>query len=139
MAPFWKPNTYIIKNEQPDPEPDIEKWGQWFSTDDRIIQQNNVNGIFISTIFLGLDHNFLGGTKPILWETMIFNLHIDEPQWRYDSLEKALKGHQQALRMVDLAIRKKHRRFAMHVPMTGRIITHPISPLWRDWKSWKNR
>ena len=132
-------DRYILVDGKPVFEPDLMIWAEWFEKNsERIIQHNLINGILISTVFLGLDHNYDAG-PPLLWETMIFDLYHEDPQWRYTSHESALKGHQRAIRKVDLAIRKKHRRFAMHVPMTGRIITHPISPLWRDWKSWKNR
>lgn len=54
--------------------------------------------IKISTIFLGIDHNFYDDGPPILWETMLFGIdHKDFGQHRYNSQKKALKGHQMLL------------------------------------------
>jgi hypothetical protein len=55
------------------------------------------DGVKVSTVFLGMDFNHLGG-PPVLWETMIFGLGGEfDYQKRYTSLEDALNGHQRAL------------------------------------------
>lgn len=69
--------------------------------------------IKVSTVWLGLDHNFFGG-PPIIFETMVFTLR-DEPyrtpggseywwegvdQYRYSTLDEALRGHATILEMV---------------------------------------
>lgn len=58
----------------------------------------------VSTVFLGLDHNFSGlenplDYRPVLWETMIFGGPNDQEMWRYCSREEALKGHDAAVRL----------------------------------------
>lgn len=56
-------------------------------------------GHFISTVFLGLNHNFDGSGSPLLFETMIF--HPDS-KWnelyadRYSTWEEAKEGHELA-------------------------------------------
>lgn len=61
------------------------------------------NGAAVSTIFLGLDHNYTGKGPPVLWETMIFGIEIPSSehgydyQTRYSSREDALRGHQRAV------------------------------------------
>jgi ribosomal protein L37E len=59
-------------------------FGQWAvfldrSRERRVVRQEWVGDIHISTVFLGLDHSF-GGPIPILWETMAFSndKHIDQ-------------------------------------------------------------
>jgi hypothetical protein len=49
---------------------------------------------YISTVWLGLDHNFRGSGPPIIFETMVF-LHEAESkvQVRYATLEDAIRGH----------------------------------------------
>ncbi len=55
-------------------EPSLMKWGRWFQghRDERIVKQEKVNGYKVSTVFLGLDHNWSLKGPPVLWETMVF-------------------------------------------------------------------
>lgn len=64
----------FILNEagQPVPEPNLLVWGRWFESKARIVKQENVEPYRVSTVFLGLNHNFDPGGPPILWETMVF-------------------------------------------------------------------
>jgi len=68
-------NRMFILNKELEPisEPNPFKWGKWFEKEKgkRIVKQESVNGIKVSTVFLGLDHNWWGG-PPVLWETMCF-------------------------------------------------------------------
>lgn len=51
------------------------------------------NGAEVSTVWLGLNHNFNGGT-PLIFETMVFNLDDNgDYQRRYSTEQEALKGH----------------------------------------------
>lgn len=80
-------------------EPDLLKWAQWFETAERHIGLDRLpNGTKVSTVFLGTDHNFEGGT-PILWETMIFGGPEDQYQKRYATREEALIGHAKAVKL----------------------------------------
>jgi hypothetical protein len=64
---------YILDDSgNPKPEPDLFKWGKWFEKRDRIVKQEQVGDVWVSTVFLGLDHDFTGKGPPILWETMTF-------------------------------------------------------------------
>jgi len=70
----------------------------------KAVAQEYINDVFISTVFLGLDHKnygWLSNETPILWETMIFGGEHDQYQERYTSYEDALKGHQTALNLVN--------------------------------------
>lgn len=68
-------------------------------------------GIYVSTVFLGLDHGFpelleLYGTplseyKPTLWETMVFGSPLDGAMERYTCIENAKNGH---MRMVERVV-----------------------------------
>jgi hypothetical protein len=67
---------YILdEKNHPILEPDTLKWAEWFggAARRRMIATDDLpGGVTVSTIFLGIDHNFLGSGKPRLWETMIF-------------------------------------------------------------------
>ncbi len=55
--------------------------------------------VIVSTVFLGIDHNHFG-SKPILWETMIFGGRLDGYQERYETFDDALFGHGRAVRLL---------------------------------------
>jgi len=48
--------------------------------------------VLVSTVFLGVDHNF-GTGRPVLFETMVFGGRWDDWQWRYETIEHARTGH----------------------------------------------
>ena len=47
------------------------KWAKCFETADRKVAETEIDKLRVSTVFLGLNHNF-GEGPPILWETMVF-------------------------------------------------------------------
>jgi hypothetical protein len=47
----------------------------------------------VSTVWLGLDHNFSGQGPPLIFETMIFGGEMDEYMWRWSTEAEALAGH----------------------------------------------
>lgn len=65
-------------------------------------EDENGEEIFVSTVFLALDHSFPWNEdkEPILWETMIFGGEHDQYQERYTSYKDALEGHEKALNLV---------------------------------------
>lgn len=92
---------YILKDKTP-VAVDLMTWARWLEENpkDRVIEQTYIGKIFVSTVFLGLDHNWAGG-EPILYETMVFN-HDDEGEYqtRCFTYEEALKMHEAAIRWV---------------------------------------
>lgn len=63
---------YILVDRIPVEEPDLFKWGRWMEEQHRRrVAETMVEGIRVSTVFLGLDHG-CGEGPPILFETMIF-------------------------------------------------------------------
>ena len=78
-------------------EPDLLAWGVWMESADRTVMKTRYpNGALISTVFLGLDHNFFGGT-PILFETMIFDFDAaTDYQERCATWNEAIEMHKRA-------------------------------------------
>lgn len=64
---------YILQNKIPVPEPDLIAWARWLETKERIVQREDVGHFWVSTVFLGLDHNFDENGPPLLFETMVFD------------------------------------------------------------------
>lgn len=76
-----------------------------FDINDRFMKQDyvkyNNETFLISTVDLGLDHNFFDEGDPIYWETMIFKKEssgsidfTDLYCMRYTSLEAAIENHE---------------------------------------------
>ena len=79
-------NRYILDGKVPVPCEDLLTWAHWIETDaNRIVKQEYVGPVWVSTVFLGLDHNFLRPNgPPMLFETMLFRdaNDIDRAQWK---------------------------------------------------------
>lgn len=116
------PSYYILVGRVPFAV-DLETWGRWFeTTSNRIVATTVVDDtptektkgfpgrerkyigpkVRVSTIFLGLDHNYSGG-EPILFETMIFGGPLDGEQWRYHTYDEAERGHANAVKDAKIA------------------------------------
>lgn len=89
-------DKYILnKDGEPVLELNLLAWGKAFETSDRTVKQEHVGNLFISTVFLGLDHRF-GDGPPILWETMVFRKDYGDVEMDRCSgtREQALAMHQ---------------------------------------------
>jgi hypothetical protein len=75
-------------------------WARWFEAANRHMAHDVIGAVRISTVFLGLDHNFNPHGPPILFETMIFGGTHDQYQDRYATKAEALAGHARAVNMV---------------------------------------
>jgi len=101
---------YILNTDgEPVPCDDMLLWGAWLAENDRVCAQHTVNGVFVSTVFLGLNHSF-NGAIPLLWETMVFEGSDDSAQWRYASAEAALTQHNKLLHKLRQRTLSKSRR-----------------------------
>lgn len=49
----------------------VNEWGLWFESADRVVAQETIDGCKISTVFLGLNFGW-NDEPPKLWETMVF-------------------------------------------------------------------
>jgi hypothetical protein len=94
--PFDLCGYYILIGKLPVPEPDGIKWANWleraFADNSRVVGQDHIGGIFISTVFLGLDHS-LGGPHPMLFETMVFRGGNGDECMRCETWDEAEKQH----------------------------------------------
>lgn len=73
---------------------DVLEWARWFEVRDnrRVALTKARFGATVSTVFLGIDHNW-GDGPPLIFETMVFGGPMDENQVRYSTYEEALRGH----------------------------------------------
>jgi hypothetical protein len=115
MAEALQGQLYYILDENRQPVAvDLLTWGRWFEEepDRRRVAETFTELCWVSTIFLGVDHNFIGRGPPILFETMVFDrepqlkemfgkvreIHEDIDGCRYASWDDAEAGHNAMVR-----------------------------------------
>ena len=63
------------------------QWGEFFENlTNRLVDYTDITSqMYVSTVFLGIDHRFSSSGPPIVFETMVFGGpdSIDQSQWRY--------------------------------------------------------
>jgi hypothetical protein len=109
-----KPSRYILNSAgEPVIESDLLTWAKAFENSDRKVKQEHVGPFLVSTVFLGLNHNFSEG-PPILWETMVFLKDHEGIRYGEDiGMDRCSGSREQAL--------------AMHAAMVQRIASIRIS------------
>lgn len=85
---------YILENGATK-EVSLLEWAEWFENFElrNIAQTEMPEGVRVSTVFLGIDHNFLGEGPPLLFETMVFGLD-EEICHRSATLDEAKRIHE---------------------------------------------
>ena len=92
---------YILTTDNEPVAVSVTEAAQWMedNPERKAVKQDHVDDVFVSTVFLGLDHSW-SNKGLILWETMIFGGINDQYQERYNSYEDALEGHQRAINLI---------------------------------------
>ena len=85
---------YILDGRDAKPA-DGFTWAKWLEEHrtDRHVADETRGDARISTVFLGLNHNFCGDGPPLIFETMVFGGPLDQEQERYSTWEQAEAGH----------------------------------------------
>jgi hypothetical protein len=108
-----KKNHFILdKNKNVIPATLLE-CGEFLETarQERIVKQEELNGYEISTVFLGIDHQF-GIGPPLIFETMVFvkddrqDIYCD----RYSTWKEAEQGHKKAVEWVENGCSRKDHK-----------------------------
>jgi hypothetical protein len=91
----------LDENNKPIASSSIIEASEWMENnpEKKAVKQEKIGDVFISTVFLGLNHAW-NSDIPVLWETMIFGGEHDQYQDRYTSYEDALEGHKKALDLI---------------------------------------
>ena len=84
---------------------DVMTWAMQFQDANRQIGDDMVGNVRVSTVFLGLNHNFRDG-EPLLFETLIFGGPLDGEMWRYSTYDQAERGHAEAVTAAKIAAAK---------------------------------
>lgn len=95
----------LDKKGNPVAELDFQTWADWMWKVDRRVADEQVGASMISTVFLGLDHNWTGDF-PVLWETLVFDGPMDQECERCSgSREQAEAMHARMVERVKNATR----------------------------------
>ena len=73
-----------------------EEWATTFK-DKRVAITYLSNGIDVSTVWLGINHQF-GKGPPLIFETMVFTANGGDEMKRYSTEKKALAGHKRMVK-----------------------------------------
>jgi hypothetical protein len=76
-------------------------WAQLFC-DERHVARDVVGhpeggSITVSTVWMGINHNFSGDGPPLIFETMVFGGELSQDTWRWSTHKEAREGHAQVL------------------------------------------
>lgn len=107
------------------PEPDLLTWARWLEEADRFVGLDMIGPYRVSTVFLGLDHDFVRhllpgmARPPLIFETMTFDHSREESspwfsrkfhpsfnfQRRYRTWDEAVAGHAYAVKISERMLR----------------------------------
>lgn len=99
--------THYFLNEDHSVTPcEFMVWAKQFEemskADTRHVGDDMIKGYHVSTVWLGLDHQYFNG-PPLIFETMVFHgdtcgdIYMD----RYTTWEQAVEGHKRAIQWVN--------------------------------------
>jgi len=97
-------NYYLLDENNTPYEVTLEEFAKsdiWANRERNTIGRNEFGDVLVSTVFLGIDHAFGDGDKPVLFETMILGGEFDGFQIRCSDWETAKKHHNQALELIN--------------------------------------
>jgi hypothetical protein len=95
---------WYVLNDDGDPVPVSDVPLDAWEDPRRILRRDRSGDVWVSTVFLPLDHGFDDG-PPVLWETAVFRDDtgmVDHYQERYTSREDAIAGHARIVERADL-------------------------------------
>jgi hypothetical protein len=78
-------------DRQGNPLHDVEEFARMFANNR--VAETMIGDVRVSTVWLGVDHNFSGKGPPLIFETMVFGGDLDGECYRYPTETDALKGH----------------------------------------------
>lgn len=108
------PKGYILDGRKVVPVADLFEWARWFENADRRVGFDDTKHFSVSTVFIGLDHNFTSVGPPMVFETMVFEKQptfhkllqrwVHEaaeqmPMHRYSTWREAEAGHLETVRL----------------------------------------
>lgn len=124
-------DLYKLEGHEPVLVADVLEWGRWLQSaverGETVVARDELDGIIVSTVFLGLDHGF-PTRRVLLFETMVFEGVAFTPlfsspwflrvrsswdlQPRYSTWDEAVAGHRAVLARVRAVLAARQRKGA---------------------------
>lgn len=98
VVPFRRNHCFKLEGHTP-VAVSLEEYVQWDGTtpfEAKIVHKDQVGEVEVSTVFLGINHQFFDG-PPLVFETMVFGGLRGDYQKRYSTWAEAEAGHVQVL------------------------------------------
>jgi len=94
---------YTLDGREPVECEDVLAWARWFeaANDKRRVACDDLGAYRVSTVFLGINYNFVPGGAPILFETMAFSESGIEDMRRYATWKEAEIGHAMVVSLLE--------------------------------------
>ena len=93
--PVW----YVLAGRTP-VRSDMDGWTRWLMENENQVKYSEQGDVCVSTVFLGLDHNFFRLGPPLLFETVVFIAGEGRDMTRYATWDEAVAGHDATVREV---------------------------------------
>jgi hypothetical protein len=105
-------NLYVLDGREPRRARSVLDWMKWFACTDRTIAHTLIDGIELSTVFIGIDHEFSPHGEryrgqPMLFETAVFMTSRVVRAVRYPTWDEAIAGHCLFVECLQDAIHKR--------------------------------
>lgn len=78
----------------------LNEWMGLWNEQNKRVAYDLIDGVVVSTVWLGTNHRFGGDGPPIIFETMVFGGELNEEQVRYSTEAEALAGHAEMVKRV---------------------------------------
>lgn len=90
---------YTLHGKEVIPAIGVLDWARKF--DSNRVAWTRTGDTIVSTVFLGVDHQWIRGKPPHIFETMIFGGQHEGYQERYATWDQAEAGHARAVELVE--------------------------------------
>lgn len=76
----------------------MEQWSELVGNlEYKRVAYTTMGEVVVSTVWLGMNHNFDDVGPPLIFETMIFGGDLADEQWRWATEAEALDGHEKVV------------------------------------------
>jgi hypothetical protein len=104
-------DLFYILNDKGEivPTSDPIEFAKSFECAETQSMKDEVYGVLVSTVFLGINHQYDPNGPPLVWETMVFGLKGQEDRpIRYSSKAEAEEGHKRMVELVKKCKEHEH-------------------------------
>jgi hypothetical protein len=119
----WFDAKYILDKDENVVEVTYGEWCEWIVENRRVARTEINPDVYVSTVFLSMDHGYDEEGPPILFETLVFGGPMNEEIWRYSTKKEALEGHKRTVRQVRKEIAKEESKWSTETTASATTIT----------------